>query len=60
MTDDQYRGLLTEREILIGDLDVSDSYQHGVVSRVRSKISRSHQDLFIFSGGVCICAFDAS
>lgn len=34
MTDNQYRGLYTERETLIGDLDISDSYQHRVVSRV--------------------------
>lgn len=49
MVDDQYRGLLTEREreILIGDSDVSDSYRYRVVSRVRSKIENIDKDVDI-------------
>jgi hypothetical protein len=51
MVDDQYRGLLTEREreILIGDSDVSDSYRYRVVSRVRSKIENIDQDVNILN-----------
>lgn len=46
MVDDQYRGLLTEREreILSGEADVSDNYRYRVVSRVRDKIENVRQD----------------
>lgn len=46
MTDDQYRGLLTEREreILCGDTEVSDSYYRRVKSRVRDKIDKVGTD----------------
>ena len=49
MTDDQYRGILTEREkeILRGDADVSESYEYRVVSRVRSKIEKVEADMDI-------------
>ena len=49
MTDDQYRGLLTEREkeILRGDADVSESYEYRVVSRVRSKIKKLEEDIAV-------------
>lgn len=51
MVDDQYRGLLTEREreILIGDSDVSDSYRYRVVSRVRSKIENIDKDVNVLN-----------
>ena len=51
MGDDQYRGLLTdrEREILRGDADVSDSYRYRVVSRVRQKIENIEQDAEVLS-----------
>lgn len=47
MTDDQYRGLLTdrEREILRGDADVTDNYRYRVVSRIRKKIERVDDDV---------------
>jgi len=47
MTDEQYRGLLTEREkeILRGDADVDESYEYRVVSRVRSKIEKVEEDV---------------
>lgn len=47
MVDDQYRGILTEREreILLGDADVSDNYEYRVVSRVRRKIGRLEDDM---------------
>ena len=47
VTDDQYRGLLTEREreILLGDADVTDNYRYRVVSRVRKKIDRLEEDM---------------
>lgn len=47
MGDDQYRGLLTEREreILRGDADVADGYRRRVRSRVRSKIELVGDDL---------------
>ena len=47
MADDQYRGILTEREkeILRGDDDVSESYEYRVVSRVRSKIEKVEEDM---------------
>jgi len=40
MVDDQYRGLLTdrEREILRGEAEVSEDYRYRVISRVRNKI----------------------
>lgn len=46
MADEQYRGLLTdrEREILAGQADVSDGYYRRVVSRVRNKIQRLEAD----------------
>lgn len=47
MTDDRYRGLLTdrEREILAGKADVSDNYRYRVVSRVRTKIERLDSEM---------------
>jgi hypothetical protein len=49
MVDDQYRGLLTEREreILRGEADVSDNYQYRVVSRVRTKVENLEEDVGI-------------
>ena len=46
MVDDQYRGLLTdrEREILSGEADVSESYHARVISRVRNKIDHIEKD----------------
>lgn len=51
MGDDQYRGILTEREreILKGEADVSDNYRYRVVSRVRTKIENVDQDVEILS-----------
>ena len=51
MVDDQYRGLLTEREreILQGDADVSDNYQYRVVSRIRTKIENIDDDAEILA-----------
>ena len=51
MVDDQYRGLLTEREreIIRGDADVSDNYQYRVVSRVRTKIENIDEDVDILA-----------
>lgn len=51
MVDDQYRGLLTEREreILKGDADVSDNYQYRVVSRIRTKIENIDDDAEILA-----------
>ena len=51
MVDDQYRGLLTEREreIIRGDADVSDNYRYRVVSRVRTKIENIKQDVDILA-----------
>lgn len=51
MVDDQYRGLLTEREreILSGDAEVSDNYQYRVVSRVRTKIENIEEDVDLLS-----------
>ncbi|QSG16401.1 Uncharacterized protein HSEST_3137 (plasmid) [Halapricum desulfuricans] len=51
MADDQYRGLLTdrEREILQGDADVSDSYRYRVISRIRTKIENIDKDVEILS-----------
>lgn len=51
MVDDQYRGLLTEREreILRGDADVSDNYKYRVVSRVRTKIENVGEDVELLS-----------
>jgi hypothetical protein len=47
MVDNQYRGLLTEREreILSGEADVSDDYRYRVVSRVRTKIENLEKDV---------------
>lgn len=47
MADDQYRGLLTEREreILSGDADVSDNYRYRVVSRIRTKLESLGEDV---------------
>jgi hypothetical protein len=51
MVDDQYRGLLTEREreILKGEADVSDNYRYRVVSRIRTKIENVDNDVEILS-----------
>jgi hypothetical protein len=51
MVDDQYRGLLTEREreILRGEADVSDNYQYRVVSRIRTKIENIDEDAEILA-----------
>lgn len=51
MVDDQYRGLLTEREreIIEGDADVSDNYRYRVVSRIRTKIENVDEDVEILS-----------
>jgi non-homologous end joining protein Ku len=51
MVDDQYRGLLTEREreILKGEADVSDNYRYRVVSRIRTKIENVDEDVEILS-----------
>ncbi len=51
MVDDQYRGILTEREreIIKGEADVSDNYRYRVVSRVRTKIENLSQDVEILS-----------
>lgn len=51
MVDDQYRGLLTEREreILKGEADVSENYRYRVVSRVRTKIENIDDDVEILS-----------
>ena len=51
MVDDQYRGLLTEREreIIRGDADVSDNYRYRVVSRVRTKIENIDEDIEILA-----------
>lgn len=51
MVDDQYRGLLTEREreILSGDADVSDNYRYRVISRVRTKIENLEEDVEILT-----------
>lgn len=51
MVDDQYRGLLTEREreILRGDADVSDNYRYRVVSRIRTKIDNVDDDVEILA-----------
>ena len=47
MADDQYRGLLTEREreILSEEVDVSDGYYSRVRTRVRNKIEIFGEDL---------------
>lgn len=47
MTDDQYRGLLTEREreILSGEADVSENYRYRVVSRIRTKLDALAEDV---------------
>ena len=51
MVDDQYRGLLTEREreIIRGEADVSDNYRYRVVSRVRTKIENVDEDVEILA-----------
>ena len=51
MVDDQYRGLLTEREreIIRGDADVSDNYRYRVVSRIRTKIENIDEDADILA-----------
>ena len=51
MVDDQYRGLLTnrEREIIKGEADVSDNYRYRVVSRVRTKIKNVSRDVEILA-----------
>lgn len=51
MVDDQYRGILTEREreIIRGDADVSDNYRYRVVSRIRTKIENIEEDVEILA-----------
>ena len=51
MVDDQYRGLLTEREreIIEGDANVSDNYRYRVVSRIRTKIENVDEDVEILA-----------
>lgn len=51
MVDNQYRGLLTnrEREIINGEANVSDNYRYRVVSRVRAKIKNVSRDVEILS-----------
>lgn len=51
MVDDQYRGLLTEREreIIRGEANVSDNYQYRVVSRIRTKIENVDEDVEILA-----------
>lgn len=51
MVDDQYRGLLTEREreIIKGEANVSDNYRYRVVSRVRTKIENVGKDVEILA-----------
>jgi len=51
MVDNQYRGILTEREreILRGDADVSDNYRYRVVSRIRTKIENMDEDIEILA-----------
>lgn len=51
MVDDQYRGLLTEREreIISGEADVSDNYRYRVVSRIRKKIKNVDKDASILN-----------
>ena len=51
MVDDQYRGLLTEREreILQDEADVSENYRYRVISRIRTKIENIDQDVEILS-----------
>jgi len=51
MVDDQYRGLLTdrEREIISGEADVSDNYRYRVVSRIRTKIENVNEDANILN-----------
>ena len=51
MVDNQYRGLLTEREreIIQGEADVSDNYRYRVVSRVRTKIENLGEDVEILA-----------
>lgn len=47
MADEDARALLTdrEREILLGDADVTEKYYYVVVTRVRGRIERLEQDL---------------
>lgn len=51
MVDDQYRGLLIDREqeIIWGDADVSDNYRYRVVSRIRTKIENINEDVEILA-----------
>ena len=51
MVDNQYRGILTEREreILRGDADVSDNYRYRVVSRIRTKIENMDDDIEVLA-----------
>ena len=51
MVDDQYRGILTdrEREIIKGEADVSENYRYRVVSRVRTKIENIGEDVEILA-----------
>lgn len=51
MVDDQYRGLLTnrEREIISGEAEVSDNYRYRVISRVRTKFENVGKDVEILA-----------
>jgi hypothetical protein len=51
MVDNQYRGLLTdrEREIIQGEADVSDNYRYRVASRIRRKIDNLDEDADILA-----------
>ncbi|WP_049980165.1 hypothetical protein [Halolamina rubra] len=51
MVDDQYRGILTEREreIIRGEAEVSENYRYRVVSRVRTKMENVGEDVEILS-----------
>jgi len=51
MVDNQYRGLLTEREreIISGNAEVSDNYRYRVVSRIRTKIENIERDVDILA-----------
>lgn len=53
MADDQYRALLTEREreIISGEVDVSDNYRYRVVSRIRTKLEELETDVAVLRGG---------
>lgn len=47
MTDDRSRALMTarEREILLGEADVTEKYYHVVVTRVRKRINQLQEEI---------------